>query len=91
MWRYVAYVASAAAASIAAATAAAPESGSSTTTAFWRRSGRRRVDTAGARARRRSGVPSNATLNRLASRGVMSWPVGVGVACGDALAMLRPA
>ena len=75
---------------MAAATAAAPPSGSSTTTAFWRRSGRRRVDTAGTRARRLSGVPSNATRRRLASRGVMSWPVGVGVACGDALAMLRP-
>ena len=69
-----------------AATADAWSSGSSTTTAFWRRSGRRSVETTGARARRLSGVPSNATLNRLASRGVMSVGVPRG---GDALAMLR--
>ena len=69
-------------------------SGSSTTTAFWRRSGRRAVDAGAGARRRRSGVPSRATLSLFASRGVMSWPVGVvcgdALAIGDALAMLRP-
>ena len=57
---------------MAAATAAAPPSGSSTTTAFWRRSGRRAVDVGTGTRRRLSGVPSKATLNLFASRGVMS-------------------
>ena len=68
-----------------AATADAWSSGSSTTTAFWRRSGRRAVDAGAGARRRRSGVPSKATLSLFASRGVMSCPVGV--VCGDALAM----
>ena len=69
-----------------AATAEAWSSGSSTTTAFWRRSGRRAVDAGTGARRRRSGVPSKATLSLLASRGVRSG--GAAPWGGDALAIL---